>query len=229
MCRKVIAFAHFLICIFPSFKPDNQYLSSLLSLTDQIANAKLNMHIKPIISSMHNGLLRKKLRIRTSGIADEGDPKSSEELFTESGNEKSLDNLIPKSETDFLEYANLISQKLHQYEVNARYFQTLKLWEKSSMLQLFWVDLQEDYDKLLAYPRRIRHESTGGRGGIFRLLLGGDGGGANDEKGSAKLHANQFAISVAIHTGETSKSSKISKSSTDILRVVGFNTGSMTF
>ncbi|CAL5324980.1 unnamed protein product [Camellia sinensis] len=49
-------------------------------------------------------------------IADEGDPKSSEELFTESGNEKSVDNLIPKSETDFLEYANLISQKLHQYE-----------------------------------------------------------------------------------------------------------------
>ncbi|KAF5955526.1 hypothetical protein HYC85_008382 [Camellia sinensis] len=52
-----------------------------------------------------------------NSIADEGDPKSSEELFTESGNEKSVDNLIPKSETDFLEYANLISQKLHQYEM----------------------------------------------------------------------------------------------------------------
>ncbi|GMQ04594.1 hypothetical protein CsSME_00049954 [Camellia sinensis var. sinensis] len=56
-------------------------------------------------------------KLQQQRIADEGDPKSSEELFTESGNEKSLDNLIPKSETDFLEYANLISQKLHQYEV----------------------------------------------------------------------------------------------------------------
>ncbi|KAI7987959.1 hypothetical protein LOK49_LG13G01703 [Camellia lanceoleosa] len=36
-------------------------------------------------------------------------------------------------------------------------------------------------------------------------------------------------ISVAIHTGETNKSCKISNSSTDILRVVGFNIGSMTF
>ncbi|KAL7164842.1 hypothetical protein ACSBR2_040688 [Camellia fascicularis] len=55
-------------------------------------------------------------KLQQQRIADEGDPKSSEELFTESGNEKSLDNLIPKSETDFLEYANFISQKLHQYE-----------------------------------------------------------------------------------------------------------------
>ncbi|XP_028122254.1 uncharacterized protein LOC114319444 [Camellia sinensis] len=53
-------------------------------------------------------------KLQQQRIADEGDPKSSEELFTES--EKSLDNLIPMSETDFLEYANLISQKLHQYE-----------------------------------------------------------------------------------------------------------------
>ncbi|KAI8007537.1 hypothetical protein LOK49_LG07G00927 [Camellia lanceoleosa] len=63
-------------------------------------------------------------KAKTSEVAREAslDPlaqklqQQSEELFTESGNKKSLDNLIPKSEIDFLEYANLISQKFHQYE-----------------------------------------------------------------------------------------------------------------
>ncbi|KAI8005055.1 hypothetical protein LOK49_LG08G00845 [Camellia lanceoleosa] len=133
-------------------------------------------------------------------IADEGDPKSSDELFTESGNEKSLDNLIPKSETDFLEYANFISQKLHQYEMCSQRSWMIPLDVSlpcqverlfSLTLGLAFIDCSassepigvlnrvvdlgcciviankkpltssmEDYDKLLAYPRRIRHEST---------------------------------------------------------------------
>ncbi|KAI7995713.1 Eukaryotic translation initiation factor 3 subunit J [Camellia lanceoleosa] len=82
-------------------------------------------------------------KLQQQRIADEGDPKSSEELFTESGDEKSLDNLIPKSETDFLEYANLISQKLHQYERSYYYVGLLKSVMRLSMVVLKAADAKE--------------------------------------------------------------------------------------
>ncbi|KAJ0106526.1 hypothetical protein Patl1_19555 [Pistacia atlantica] len=39
------------------------------------------------------------------------------ELFAKKGDEKTLDNFIPKSESDFLEYAELISHKPRPYEL----------------------------------------------------------------------------------------------------------------
>lgn len=48
---------------------------------------------------------------------EEADYKSTTELFKKKGDEKTLDNFIPKSESDFLEYAELISHKLRPYEV----------------------------------------------------------------------------------------------------------------
>lgn len=39
------------------------------------------------------------------------------ELFSKSSDDKTLDNFIPKSENDFMEYAELISHKLRPYEV----------------------------------------------------------------------------------------------------------------
>ena len=48
---------------------------------------------------------------------EEADYKSTKELFGERGDEKTLDNFIPKSDTDFLEYAELVSQKLRPFEV----------------------------------------------------------------------------------------------------------------
>ena len=48
---------------------------------------------------------------------EEADYKSTTELFGKRGDEKTLDNFIPKSESDFLEYAELISHKLRPYEV----------------------------------------------------------------------------------------------------------------
>ncbi|PPD82161.1 hypothetical protein GOBAR_DD20907 [Gossypium barbadense] len=38
------------------------------------------------------------------------------ELFSKKGDDKTLDNFIPKFESDFLEYAELISHKLCPYE-----------------------------------------------------------------------------------------------------------------
>lgn len=49
---------------------------------------------------------------------EEADYKSTTELFKKRGDEKTLENFIPKSESDFLEYAELVSHKLLPYEVH---------------------------------------------------------------------------------------------------------------
>lgn len=51
-------------------------------------------------------------------LVEEADFKNTTELFGKpGGNDKSLDIFIPKSESDFSEYAELISNKLRPYEV----------------------------------------------------------------------------------------------------------------
>ncbi|XP_077226761.1 uncharacterized protein LOC143860118 isoform X1 [Tasmannia lanceolata] len=55
-------------------------------------------------------------KLRQQRLVEEADYKSTTELFGKRSDEKSLDNFIPKSETDFLEYAELISHKLRPYE-----------------------------------------------------------------------------------------------------------------
>lgn len=51
-------------------------------------------------------------------LVEEADYKNTAELFaTKKGDEKTIDIFIPKSESDFMEYAELISNKLRPYEV----------------------------------------------------------------------------------------------------------------
>lgn len=50
-------------------------------------------------------------------LVEEADYRSTTELFAKADDEKTLDNFIPKSESDFLEYAELIAHKLCPYEV----------------------------------------------------------------------------------------------------------------
>lgn len=50
-------------------------------------------------------------------LVEEADYRATAELFGTKGEEKSLDVFIPKSETDFLEYAEMISHRLRPYEV----------------------------------------------------------------------------------------------------------------
>lgn len=51
-------------------------------------------------------------------LVEEADYKSTAELFAKKGgDDKTLENFIPKSESDFLEYAELISHKLRPFEV----------------------------------------------------------------------------------------------------------------
>jgi translation initiation factor 3 subunit J len=57
------------------------------------------------------------LKIFNYRLVEEADFRSTTELFAKKGDEKSLDSFIPKSESDFLEYAELISHKLRSFEV----------------------------------------------------------------------------------------------------------------
>ncbi|KAF4384484.1 hypothetical protein G4B88_007121 [Cannabis sativa] len=56
-------------------------------------------------------------KLRQQRLVEEADYKSTKELFAKKGEDKTLDNFIPKSESDFQEYAELISHKLLPFEV----------------------------------------------------------------------------------------------------------------
>ncbi|TYG64955.1 hypothetical protein ES288_D06G147400v1 [Gossypium darwinii] len=53
------------------------------------------------------------------------DYKSMTEPFSKKGNDRTLDNFIPKSESDFMEYAELFSHKLCPYKVSLTIFLSL--------------------------------------------------------------------------------------------------------
>lgn len=50
-------------------------------------------------------------------LVEEADYRSTAELFGVKDEEKNLDMFIPKSESDFLEYAEMISHRIKPYEV----------------------------------------------------------------------------------------------------------------
>ncbi|KAJ6421162.1 hypothetical protein OIU84_028529 [Salix udensis] len=58
-------------------------------------------------------------KLRQQRLVEEADLRSTTELFAKKGDEKSLDSFIPNSESDFLEYAELISHKLRSFEIKA--------------------------------------------------------------------------------------------------------------
>ena len=65
-------------------------------------------------------------------LFEEADYKATAELFGTKGEEKNLDVFIPKSESDFLEYAEMISHKLKPYEVCLYCLSSLLLFIKHS-------------------------------------------------------------------------------------------------
>uniref|UniRef100_A0A7N2M5V4 Eukaryotic translation initiation factor 3 30 kDa subunit n=1 Tax=Quercus lobata TaxID=97700 RepID=A0A7N2M5V4_QUELO len=78
-----------------------------------------------------------------SGLVEEADYKSTKELFGERGDEKTLDNFIPKSESDFLEYAELVSNKLRPFEKSYHYITLLKAVMRLSMTTLKAADAKD--------------------------------------------------------------------------------------
>eukprot|EP00258_Populus_trichocarpa_P032737 XP_024448756.1 eukaryotic translation initiation factor 3 subunit J isoform X3 [Populus trichocarpa] len=72
-------------------------------------------------------------KLRQQRLVEEADFRSTTELFAKKGDVKSLDSFIPKSESDFLEYAELISHKLHSFEKSYHYIGLLKAIMRLSM------------------------------------------------------------------------------------------------
>ncbi|KAM7250635.1 hypothetical protein ACFE04_022518 [Oxalis oulophora] len=77
------------------------------------------------------------------GLVEEANFKSTTRLFGKKRDEKSLQLFIPKSESDFVEYAELISHKLCPYEESFHYLGLLKDVMRLSMANLKVVDAKE--------------------------------------------------------------------------------------
>lgn len=82
-------------------------------------------------------------KLRQQRLVEEADYKSTAELFAKKGDVKTLDNFIPKSESDFLEYAELIAHKLRPYEKSFHYIGLLKAVMRVSMTTLKAADAKE--------------------------------------------------------------------------------------
>ncbi|KAL8143046.1 hypothetical protein V2J09_016078 [Rumex salicifolius] len=82
-------------------------------------------------------------KLRQQRLVEEADFKSTTELFGKKGDEKTLENFIPKSESDFMEYAELISHKLRPYEKSFHYIGLLKAVMRLSMTSLKAADAKE--------------------------------------------------------------------------------------
>ncbi|KAM4124044.1 hypothetical protein ACB094_01G202800 [Castanea mollissima] len=82
-------------------------------------------------------------KLRQQRLVEEADYKSTKELFGERGDEKTLDNFIPKSESDFLEYAELISHKLRPFDKSFHYITLLKAVMRLSMTTLKAADAKD--------------------------------------------------------------------------------------
>ncbi|MFQ6650456.1 hypothetical protein Gotur_022191 [Gossypium turneri] len=65
------------------------------------------------------------------------------ELFSKKGDDKTLDNFIPKSESYFVEYAELISHKLSPYEKSYHYIALLKAVMRLSLTSLKAADVKD--------------------------------------------------------------------------------------
>ncbi|XP_041994896.1 eukaryotic translation initiation factor 3 subunit J-A-like [Salvia splendens] len=82
-------------------------------------------------------------KLRQQRLVEEADFKATTELFSKKGDEKTLDNFIPNSENDFLEYAELISHKLRPYEKSYHYIGLLKSVMRLSLTSLKGADAKE--------------------------------------------------------------------------------------
>ncbi|KAJ6844769.1 eukaryotic translation initiation factor 3 subunit J-like isoform X1 [Iris pallida] len=82
-------------------------------------------------------------KLRQQRLVEEADYKSTTDLFAKKGDEKSLDNFIPKSEGDFMEYAELLSYKIRPYEKSFHYINLLKAVMRLSMSSLKAADAKD--------------------------------------------------------------------------------------
>ncbi|KAG8491192.1 hypothetical protein CXB51_014304 [Gossypium anomalum] len=76
-------------------------------------------------------------------LVEEADYKSMIELFSKKGDDKTLDNYIPKFESDFVEYAEHISHKLRPYKKSYHSIALIKAVMRLSLTSLKAADVKD--------------------------------------------------------------------------------------
>lgn len=117
-------------------------------------------------------------KLRQQRLVEEADYKNTAELFaSKKGEDKTIDNFIPKSESDFTEYAELISSKLRPYEKSFHYIGLLKHVMRLSMTSLKAADAKEVASSVTAIANeklKAEKEAAAGKkktGGKKKQLL----------------------------------------------------------
>ncbi|KAJ0234473.1 Eukaryotic translation initiation factor 3 30 kDa subunit [Hirschfeldia incana] len=82
-------------------------------------------------------------KLRMQRLVEEADYQATAELFGAKTEEKSVDIFIPKSESDFLEYAEMISRKLLPYEKSFHYIGLLKAVMRLSVANMKAADVKD--------------------------------------------------------------------------------------
>lgn len=82
-------------------------------------------------------------KLRQQRLVEESDYQSTTELFGKKSGDLSLDNFIPKSEDDFIEYGDLLAQKLRPYEKSYHYLTLLKTLMRHAMTSLKAADAKD--------------------------------------------------------------------------------------
>lgn len=117
-------------------------------------------------------------KLRQQRLVEEADYKNTAELFaSKKADDKTIDNFIPKSESDFTEYAELISSKLRPYEKSFHYIGLLKHVMRLSMTTLKASDAKEVASSVTAIANeklKAEKEAAAGKkktGGKKKQLL----------------------------------------------------------
>ncbi|CAL5184895.1 unnamed protein product [Lathyrus oleraceus] len=105
-------------------------------------------------------------KLRQQRLVEEADYKSTKELFGGANDEKNIDTFIPKSEGDFLEYAELISHRLRAFEKSYHYMNLLKSVMRISMTSLKGADAKDIASSVTAIANekiKAEKESNAGK------------------------------------------------------------------
>lgn len=82
-------------------------------------------------------------KLRQQRLVEEADYQSTTEVFGKRTGDHALDNFIPKSERDFLEYAELLAHELVPFEKSFHYLNFLKAVTRHAMTSLTAADAKE--------------------------------------------------------------------------------------
>ncbi|CAN8238336.1 unnamed protein product [Cochlearia groenlandica] len=116
-------------------------------------------------------------KFRQQRLVEEADYRATAELFGTKVEEKTVDILIPKSESDFAEYAELIAHKLKPYEKSYHYIALLKAVMRLSVSNMKAADVKEVASSVTAIANgklKAEKEAAAGKkktGGKKKQLL----------------------------------------------------------